>query len=300
VSLSTVPGDDCQLTLNSGDLDNSESEITVFTGRITTLRQSLSGVVIEAHNGGLALARYRPMVTLEQLSIGEVINTFCSDVDVSLQDTVDGPALSMYVAEGRATAAQEIARLAQLAGASGGFDGEGNLHVTEAGGAGGELALRYGREVLSGTIGETWADSSTVTVVGEGAADASSPEGRWVITDFLRGSSRPSEATARIVVEPELRTTTDTEFAAAALLQRRAQQEAQVRLRTWLHPQLQPGMRLEFADMPDQLPLQECRIRQVVSTITPGKPAMTEVWASGQVGNASDFSGLLGALGGLL
>jgi hypothetical protein len=295
VTLSASPGDDCQLTLEGGD-----GKATVFKGQITTLRQSLSGAIVEAHNGGLLLARYRPTVTLEQLTVGEVTTTLCGDVDVSLQDTVDGPTLALYVAEGRATAAQEIARLARLAGASGGFDGEGNLHISEAGGPGGELALRYGREVLSGQVSETWANTAPLTVVGEGAAEASSPEGRWIITDFLRGGGRPTEPTARTIVEPELRSTADTEFAAAALLQARARQESQVRLRTWLHPQLQPGMRLKFADMADQLPLLECRIRQVVSTIAPGKPAMTEVWASGQVGSANDFGGLVGALGGLL
>ena len=52
--------------------------------------------------------------------------------------------------------------------------------------------------------------------------------------------------------------------------------------------------------MPAQLPLQECRIRQVVSTLSPSGGASTEVWASGQVAGASEFGDLLGGLGGLL
>jgi hypothetical protein len=289
------PGADCSL-----DIDGGDGAATVFTGQITRVRYTLSGLYIEAQNGGLALARYRPSVSFEQQTIGDIINNLCSDVDVDLASNIDGARLALYVADGRATAAQEIARLALLAGAAGGFDGDGSLHVNEDGGPGGELALRFGRELLAGQTDNRLADDSAITVVGEGAAEASSDRGRWIITDFLRGGGSQAGPDARTIARPELRTTDDTEFAAAALTQRRAAGEAQVRLRTWLHPELQPGMRLEFADMPEQLPLQECRIRQVVSTISPSRGATTEVWATGQVSGASAFGALPGGLGGLI
>lgn len=295
VTFDAEPGEACSL-----EIDGGEGAATVFTGQLTQVQRALSGLRLEAHNGGLALARYRPTFALEQVTIGGVIDRLCSDVEVDLTANIDGATLALYAAEGRATAAQEVARLALLAGAAAGFDGDGTLHVTAEGGPGGELALRYGREVLAGHVGSNLADQSSITVVGEGAGEPTAPEGRWIITDFLRGGGTEAGSGARRIARPELGTTDDTELAAAALSQRRAAGEAQVRLRTWLHPALQPGMRLEFADMPAELPLQECRIRQVVSTLAPARGAVTEVWASGQVGSASDFGDLLGAIGALL
>lgn len=295
ITFEAEPGEDCSL-----DIDGGDGSATVFTGQLTLVQQSLTGLRIEAHNGGLALARYRPSVTFEQQTIGDIINSLCSDANVDIASNVDGATLALYVAEGRATAAEEIARLALLAGAACAFDGDGSLHVSEDGGPGGELALRYGRELLTGNLSSTLADENTISVVGEGADEASSDQGRWIITDFLRGGGSEPGPHARTIVQPELRTTDDTEFSAAAVTHRRSAAEAQVRVRTWLHPELQPGMRLEFADMPAQLPLQECRIRQVVSTLSPSGGASTEVWASGQVAGASEFGDLLGGLGGLL
>lgn len=295
VTFEAEPGEECSL-----DMDGGDGPATVFTGQITGVQRSLSGLRIEGHNGGMALARYRPSVTFEKQTIGEIIESLCSDAGVDLADNIAGAALALYVADGRASASREIARLALLAGAAGSFDGEGRLHVTEEGGPGGELALRYGRELLTGELGNGLADENSITVVGEGADKPSSAQGRWIITDFLHGGGSQAGPGARIISQPELRTTDDAGFAAAALKHRQAAGEAQVRLRTRLHPELQPGMRLEFSDMPDQLPLQECRIRQVVSTLTPSGGATTEVWASGQVGGASDFGDLLSLLGGFL
>ncbi len=290
-----VPGDDCLMKMNGG-----EGNTPVFSGKITQVRRSFSGLFIEAHNGGFALARYRPAVAFEQQRIGDVIGNLCADADVEIASNVDGPVMALYAADGRATAAQEIARLAFMAGASGAFDEEGRLHVSEDGGPSGELALKYGREIMAGDTANSLADETSVTVVGEGGGAPDSGQARWIIVDFLSGGGSEPGPDARRLVRPELRTQEDAELAAAAFAQRRAAGESQVRLRTWLHPGLHPGMRIEFDSMPESMPLQECRVRQVISEALPGKAMTTDVWATGQVGGASDFSGLASALGGLL
>jgi hypothetical protein len=212
-----------------------------------------------------------------------------------------GPALALYVADGRATAAEEIGRLALAGGALGAFDGDGKLFVTEEGGPGGEMALRYGRELLEVDMENILDPQVSITAVGDGAGNANSPEGRWVITDFLGGAAPASGVSARIVVLPELRTTDATKAAAAALAQRESVALSRVKLVLWLNPKIEPGMRLELADMPGSLPLSECRVSQLVSTYVPGGPMTTTVWASGRTAPASDLLGALqGALGGLL
>jgi len=291
VVLDAEPGEEASLSLNSGD-----AEATVFTGRLTEIRHSFSSIRLLFHNGGLDLARYRPAATFEQLSVKDVITSLCGDVDVDVAMQTDGATLSLYVADGRATALQEIARLGGLIGIRAAFDGDGRLHLNEEGGPAGELALRYGRELLEVSSARCSADQASLTVVGEGAGEPGSEEGRWVITDFLAGGAEEPGPEAKRVSRPELRTTDDTEVAAAALSQRRAAAAAQVRLRTWLHPGIEPGMRLELHDMPAHQPLGECRVAQLVSTQIPGGASMTEIRGSGEVGGASAFGDLLGAL----
>jgi hypothetical protein len=276
VQFDAAAGDDCSLEIDGGD-----GAATVFTGTLTQIRRAFTGLCLTAHNGGLALARYRPAASYEQLNAGEIIDNFCGDVSVSVAKRVDGPALALYVADGRASAAEEIARLALDAGAGAAFDGEGNLHVTEEGGPAGEMALRYGRELLEVETGTISDPNVTITVVGEGAGSPSSPEGRWVVSDFLAGSGPTPGLSDRIVARPELRTSSDATAAADALMQRASVALLPVKLRLWLNPKIEPGMRLELSDMPDDMPVAECRVLQLVSTHTPDGPMITEVWASG-------------------
>lgn len=291
-----APGDDCALTLDGGDADGGGGAAEVFTGRMTEVRRRGDALHLTAHNGGLALARYRPVGAFEQIGLDEVIQNFCSDAGVDVAMDVEAPVLALYAADGHGTALQEIARLAGLAGAAASFDGSGTLHVTENGGPDDELALRYGRELLQVEIAEGRQPDDAITIVGEGAGNPQAPEARWLTTDFLAGSAPASGVSARRRRVPELRDSGDTEAAATALAARRSAAARPIRLGTWLMPTLAPGMRLEIADLPDPLALEECRVTQIVSTLARGGRAETQVWATG----TPDTGGLLGALGGLL
>lgn len=296
VVFDAAPGEDCSLEVDGGD-----GAATVFTGALTQVERSVTGLRLTAHNGGLRLARFRPAAALEQMTAGEVIQSLCGDVDVSVAHVVDGPTLALHVMDGRGTAADEIARLALDAGAQGAFGGDGELYVTEEGGPAGEMALRYGRELIAIETSGILDGHPAITVIGEGGGSPTSPEGRWVITDFSSGSAPAAGVSDRIVPLPEIRTTDDAQTAAAALTQRRTVALSPVKLTMWLNPKIEPGMRLELADMPASLPLGECRVSQLVSTCVPGGPSVTEVWASGQTAGASDLLGsLVGAIGDLL
>lgn len=301
VTFSAEPGDDCSLELDGGDADGGGGNATVFTGRVTAVGRRADGLRITAHNGGLPLARYRPVDAYEQLSIVDIIETLCGDAEVDVAVDVDGPILALHAMDGHTTALQEIARLAGLAGAGAAFDGDGALHVTEGGGPSSELALRYGRELLELTLGEELQPSDAITIVGEGAGSPDSPEARWLTTDFLTGSAPEPGLAARRRRVPELRSTDDTETASVALAERRSAAARPIRLTTWLMPTLAPGMRLEIADLPDPLTLDDCRISQVVSTLRSDGLAASNVWATGRPAEGGGLLGALaGAVGGLL
>lgn len=296
VQFDASPGEDCSLEVDGGD-----GAATVFTGRLTQIRRSFTGLSLTAHNGGLQLARYRPAASFEKMTVGQVIDSLCDDAAVTVARRVDGPTLALYVTDGRATAAEEVARLALDAGALGAFSGAGELYVTEEGGPAGEMALRFGRELVSVDSSAMLDTYPALTVVGEGGGSPTSPEGRWVIADFTSGSAPTPGPADRIVPVPEVRTTDDARTAAAALRQRQSVALSPVKLRLWINPKIEPGMRLELSEMPDSLPLGECRVSQLVSTCVPGGPMMTEVWASGQTAGASDLLGsLISAIGDLL
>jgi hypothetical protein len=296
VEFDASPGDDCSLEIDGGD-----GAATVFTGVLTQSHRSFDGLRLTAHNGGLQLARFRPAAAFAQMTVGEVIESLCADAGVTVADVVDGPTLALLALDGRSTASDEIARLALVAGAVGAFSGSGELHVTEEGGPAGELALRYGREIIAAESTATLNGLPSIAVVGDGGGGPASPEGRWVIADFSAGAAPSPGVSDRVVAIPDVRTTDDAGTAAAALTQRRSVALSPVRLRLWMNPKIEPGMRLELADMPDSLPLGECRVGQLVTTCVPGGPMITDVWASGQTAGASDLLGsLAGAVGGLL
>jgi hypothetical protein len=289
-----APGDAVALSLDGG-----EGAETVFTGNLAAVGRGLDGIRIEAQGRGLALARYRPAVALERVSAGDAVRRLCRDGEVDVGAVAEGPSLALYVADGRATALQEIARLAQLAGAAGAFDGRGRLHVTAEGGPGGELALRYGREVVAAHTAERLADPTRLSVIGEGAGEAGSPRGRWVIADFGRSGSDEAGVAVRRLARPEVRSSDDARAAAAALAEARALRDRPVRLRTWLMPTLAPGMLLKLSDMPDAVPLTEVRVLQVLATVSAAHGAWSDVWGSGHAAAGGLLGAVLAAAGGL-
>lgn len=268
-------------------LDGGEGSETVLRGTITGLTRTLHGVRVVVHGGALALASYRPALTLERVSVGSAIKRLCSDAAVSVSSIDDGPELSLYAADGRATALEEVARLAQLMSVHAVFDHDNSLGATQQ--DNGELALRYGRELLSLEATSLAPDANTRDVIGEGAAAPSSPQGRLVIADFLAGSGSPPGPGVRRRAEPLLRTPDDTRAAASGWQARVDDAAAPLRLRSWLLPKLAPRMRVELHDLPSHFGVTECRVRQVVHEVS-ARGAHSAIWA------AAVSSGGLGGL----
>lgn len=300
LTFSAVPGDEVALDLDSGDVDGAGGSTRVFTGLLTQVERTLQGFRLQAHGHGLLLARYRPSATMENVTVGDVIQTLCDDAEVETGQLEAGPTLALYAAEGRATALQEIARLAWLAGVQAVFDGEGALHATTGSGSAQDHALRYGRELVGLSVGAALPDQTQLAFIGEGAGDPGSPDGRTFVTDFAKGGAPSPGPRTRRRPQPELRTVDAARTAATAWMERRAAREAPVRLDTWLLPVLAPGARVELSDVPEHLGLSECRVVQVVHQLDAARGARSRIWATGKVDAGGLLGGLAGAVGGLL
>jgi hypothetical protein len=297
VRIDAAPGDDVTLVLDGGD-----SDATVFTGRLTDITRSATGVRLVATNGGARLAAYRPALSLQSLSAGDAIRTLADEagVDVDIED--DGPDLALYALDGRMTAAQVISDLARLSGQCAAFDGEGKLAVNAVGGSTDRLALKYSREIhaLEMTEGDT--DGPALSAVGEGGAAPSSAKGRLVAADFDHGDAGTAGPDNRRIALPAVRTTDAARQASGALELARRRRAHKVLLTTFLLPQLAPGMELEFAEMPDHLPLAGMRIEEVVHSVRPGSGAVSVARGTGETGTdpLAFLGDLVGAIGALL
>ena len=293
VRIDAKPGDDVTL-----DLDGGDSDATVFTGRLTALTRSETGVRLTAENGGTRLAAFRPTVAFQSLSAGGVILNLAEELGLTVDIDEDGPKLAFYALEGKLSGAQAVAELARLSGQKAAFDGGGTLAVNAAGGSTDRIALKYGREIHALTMSESEASGTKLNVVGEGGGDPAVPKGRLIAADFDQGDAGTAGADNRRIALPWVRTPDAAHQAAGALELFRKRQGSPVRLTTFLLPQLAPGMEIEFAEMPDHLPLAGMRIEEVVHSIRPGKGAVTEVSGTGETG--TDPLALLGDLLGTL
>jgi hypothetical protein len=297
VRLDAQTGDDAILKLDGG-----EGAKPVFTGKLSAIAHAASGPRVTAHHGAFALARYRPSLTLEQVAVGDVISKLCADADVDTGEVASGPTLSLYVADGRATALDEIPRLARHAGADVVFDGDGHLHAFASDGSGpaGELALKWGRELVALEVERFADDGASRTVVGDGAGGPGSSLARWPVVDFFDGGAEAPGPHARRRAEPELRTVDDARAAATAWSAREAARARPVRLRAWLLPGLAPGAHVQLQEVPDSIALSSLRVSQVVHVIDPSRGAFTEAWGHEDAGGAGGAAGLVAAVAGLL
>ena len=75
VKFEAAPGDDVEL-----ELDGGEGSTQVFVGKLSAVTHMPDALRITAHNGALSLARYRPVLALEQVSVGDIIKKLAGDV----------------------------------------------------------------------------------------------------------------------------------------------------------------------------------------------------------------------------
>ena len=293
VRLETVPGDD--LTL---DLDGGERAETVFTGAVGGVVRELAGARVFGHNGGAALAAFRPSGSFADLTVGDVVSQLCGEIGVHA-NVADGPTLARYVGCARSTALDEVTRLLHLAGQVAAFDVEGTLTGFE-GEPSEERALLYGREVVSVEVSGPAPEAAKRVVTGEGAGASGASNALWPVSDFWAGGAPSPGPDARLRIVHEIRTTADADAAGAAWAARHAGALRSIRLGCWLLPAIGPNDLLQIQDAPEDLGLGGIRVRQVIHRIDPRRGASTEVWGYDDAAAQGTLGALLGAVGGLL
>lgn len=242
-------GDDAKLTL-----DNGEQETVVFTGIIDAVRCDLLGIRVMCLDAGGLLARFRPAVTFEQATAGTVIRNLAEDRGLDISDLEDGPTLPFYVADPSRTAWEHMARVAAWGGAVISVSAKNKLNSVVIDASQAEIALRYGREILSWQTDRKSSIVQAFTVAGEaGAGDASAPEVLRPTTDFFAGN-RPDGPgpDQRWRFEPALRTVQAAGTAGAARQRCYASGRESGSFQAFLQPQLRCGTVIEIQDLPQE------------------------------------------------
>jgi hypothetical protein len=289
--LSAAVGDPAELTLNNG-----EKEQRVFTGGITAVRREMTGLCVTALNAGGTLAGFRPAVTYEKMTAGTVIRNLAEEVGVEVGDVEDGVALAFYVADPSRSALEHIARVCGWSGAMGRVSPDNQLEAVIVTATQAEVALRFGRELLSFEHRMLPSVLESFVAAGEGGAgDTSAPEVFRPTTDFFAGN-RPDgpSSSHRWSWEPALRTAQAAATAGAARMRVYNATRERGRLTAFLQPDVRPGTILEVQDLPDGLPRGPFWVHRVRHWIGP-HGALTEAHFR-KGGESFDPLSLLGSL----
>ena len=224
------------------ELDGGEGSETILTGKIAWLRRGIVDTQVVASDGGFDLSAMRPAATYQQQSGKDVVRAMASDAgaDVGTID-FDFP-LAAYVSSQRRTAAEHVAYLADLAGASASFGGDGKLSVAAPSTGTPDLALLYGREILEVHVRERAAPKVKRFRIGGGPAGSSSaPDAlRYSLSALPGGADDPGPNAvwdpAAILRIPDAASGAST--AADALA---ASQSQILTCRCFLQPKLRPA-----------------------------------------------------------
>jgi hypothetical protein len=297
-SLNAVLPADVEVSAAAGDpgsleLDGGEGTQMVLTGKVCSLRRNLLATKVSVADGGADLAGFRPCATYEKQNGRDVIRALTeeSGVDVGTLD-LDLP-LAAYVAHQKRTAAEHVAYLARLAGATARVDGDGNLQVNPWPGGQPEAALLYGREVIDYEVRDRPGPQVHRVTVGNGpAGSVDAPDALRHTSSILPGDAPAPGAGAIWEAAPILRTPATALTASQAAEQRAAAGGSRVRARCFLLPSLRPGTVVEVQELPDGVAGGPWMLTQVTHRLRPGLGGTTTF--EGVAAGAS--SGGLGSL----
>jgi hypothetical protein len=297
VSISGAVGDDASL-----DLDGGEGSETVLQGKIRMLRYGLRYTEVVVAAASAALADLRPATTYRNQSADDVVQALASNADVNVADSSIGLPMAAYVADQRRTAAEHIAWLASLGGAIARVNSDGDLEVNRPTSAMPDIAIKYGRELISCDVRAIPAPAAHRIRTGSG------PAGSAMALNALRPSKEAlpkgaDDPGADAVWQPAavLRTPAAAASAGAAADLVASSGATRIRAEAFLLPKLRPGTVLDVQDLPGALaggPWLVTRVTHLLDAQSGGR-----TFFEGDEASGLDLSALAGAalsaIGGL-
>jgi hypothetical protein len=292
------PGDPARLDLNGG-----EGATRVCVGTVRSIRRGFSTTRVTAADASADLASLRSAATFIGQSGADVVARLADESGVSVGDNSLDLPLGAYAADQRRTAAEHVAYLAGLGGALAVVDADNRLAVRLRPSGPADLALLYGRELVTCEV-RNFPVGASVVPIGNG------PAGSADAIDALRPTATPlpDAATApgpkaRWFSAPVLRTPRAAVAAGDAYQKAGAGAGHRLRARGFLLPQLRPGMVIEIQSLPGSFADGTWLLTRVTHRLRAVDAGSTVIDAE-SLAAASGLPGLLAsavaAVGGLL
>ncbi len=225
--LSWAAGADGSPTVMAGDTgelklgyDDDEKQ-AVFKGEVSRVRPTLDGrLMLEAVNGGAALAALRLNQAYEQRNAGDVVSDLTGQAGVSTGSVSAGSKLAYLAVDDGRSALTHISDLARRSGFPAYFDGEGALVFTELVATPAVATFTYGSDILAMDVDERGELTGGYTVLGEGAAGAEGDEAWcWLVKDPTPVKGEAGDPPSRLVADRALRSLQAASDAAVGLQQ---------------------------------------------------------------------------------
>lgn len=284
-------------------LDGGEGAKTVLTGKVHSIRREFDFIRVTVTDSG-DLTGYRPSATLEGQNAQDVVKKLASDVSVSTNEVDIDLDLAVYVAHPGRTAAEHIAKLAELGGGIAYTDGDGSLNAKKKPSGPADSALKFGREIMAYETRSADALSPQRFAMGFGpAGSGGADDALRQSVDAIPGSAAEGGAGVWRVPAPVLRVPSAATTASGALQSIAAGQAQRVTAHCFLLPALRPGNVTEVQDLPDKLSTGPWLITCVEHRFECGS-GTTRFWGETATAAPSLLGGLLsaaaGAIGGLV
>lgn len=294
--ISASAGDDASL-----ELDGGEGSERVLTGVVRVVRRGIRQTEVIVADASFALAELRPATTYRNQSADDVIKALAADAGLTVHADVGLP-MAAFVADQRRSTAQHIAMLATLGGALARVNGEGELEVNRPIAAMPDVALKYGREIVTCDISAGAAPAAKRIRTGSGpAGSAMAPNALRPTKDPLpSGAADPGNA-AIWTPSAILRTPAAAGTAGASADVAAASGATRIRATAFLIPALRPGLVVDVQDLPGAMSGGPWMLTRVTHTLDARQGGRTVF--EGEQASSLDLAALAGAalsaIGGL-
>jgi hypothetical protein len=252
VRFEAAAGDPAEITLDGGDPDGPGQAAVVLTGKVRGTRRTAATIEVLAADAGAELARFRPATTYTGQDGAAVVRALAGAAGADVAGADLDLALAAYVAHQGRTAAEHVALIATMGGATATVDDQGRLSVRGLPDGPADAALKWGRELVHYEV-RTWAppDAAPVAVGFGPAGSTSDPAALRQSADALSGGASDPGDAAVWLPSPMLRVPAAVTAAATSLAGWQAAGATRVRARCFLLPTLRPGAVVEIQDAPD-------------------------------------------------
>lgn len=291
VEVGAGPGDDAVLRLNNG-----EGAADVLTGTVRRVSKGPRRTEVIAADAGAVLSGARVAASYQDLAPGDVLRNIVGDLGLSAQSLLLGlDPMPLYVADQRRTAAEHVARLAELGGGFAHVDADGTVQAAPWPFLPPTRALLQGREVIDYAASAYSADLDLTFVGSSPAAAGADPRAMAQTTEAVTGGADDPGAALEWQSRPMLRSALGVSGATEGARGARAARAARMQATCWLLPDLRPGTVIEVQGLDDGVSGGPWLLTHVVHDLRRDSGGITRLQAI-----SADGPGLLGGFGNAL